>query len=393
MGETLRRTTLGSFRPGRRVNLERPLRVGDRLDGHWVNGHVDGRGRILEVRREGRDVSFRIGLPAGLGRFVVEKGSIAVDGVSLTVGEVDAGSFRVYIIPETRELTLFGTYRAGDEVNIEADILAKYAAKALAADAESAGAAGGASGARGAPRGRWGRRRARSSRRGNGGIVDNIRMTRERRSDRSPKPVARGIRGRRSSRWPRPKRRSRRSGQGRFVIVVDDEERENEGDLICAAEAATPELVNFMARFGRGLICVPMEEERLVELDLQADGPGEHRQAGHAVHRLGRRPRGDDDRDLGPRPRGHDPGAHPAGDAAGGSGPARSHLPPHGAQGRRPATRGAHRGGGRPGAPGRSLSGGRALRDPERRRDDGPAAPAPRVRRAARHPGGLASPS
>lgn len=135
VGETLRRTTLGSFRPGRRVNLERPLRVGDRLDGHWVNGHVDGRGRILEVGREGSDVWFRVGLPDDLGRFVVEKGSIAVDGVSLTVGEVDASSFRVYIIPKTRELTLFGTYRVGDEVNIEADILAKYAAKAMAGDA------------------------------------------------------------------------------------------------------------------------------------------------------------------------------------------------------------------------------------------------------------------
>jgi riboflavin synthase len=132
VGETLRRTTLGSFRPGRRVNLERPLRIGDRLDGHWVNGHVDGKGRILEVGRHGRDVSFRVALPDGLGRYVVEKGSIAVDGVSLTVGEVDAGSFRVYVIPKTREVTLFGTYRAGDEVNIEADILAKYAAKAMA---------------------------------------------------------------------------------------------------------------------------------------------------------------------------------------------------------------------------------------------------------------------
>jgi riboflavin synthase len=142
VGETLRRTTLGSFRPGRRVNLERPLRVGDRLDGHWVNGHVDGTGRILEVRHEGRDVSFRVGLPPGLGRFVVEKGSIAVDGVSLTVGEVETDSFRVYIIPKTRELTLFGTYRAGDEVNIEADILAKYAAKAMAEGGRAAGGRG-----------------------------------------------------------------------------------------------------------------------------------------------------------------------------------------------------------------------------------------------------------
>jgi riboflavin synthase len=137
VGETLRRTTVGSLGPGRRVNLERPLRVGDRLDGHWVNGHVDATGRIVEARREGQDVSFRISLPGGLGRFVVEKGSIAVDGVSLTVGGVDAGSFRVHIIPETLERTLFRTYREGDEVNIEADILAKYAAKALGSRAGS----------------------------------------------------------------------------------------------------------------------------------------------------------------------------------------------------------------------------------------------------------------
>jgi riboflavin synthase len=142
VGETLRRTTLGSFRPGHRVNLERPLRVGDRLDGHWVNGHVEGRGRILGVRRDRRDFGFFIGLPAGLERFVVEKGSIAVDGVSLTVGEVEAASFWVHIIPETRERTLFGTYREGSEVNIEADILAKYAAIALTGGAVLAGSAG-----------------------------------------------------------------------------------------------------------------------------------------------------------------------------------------------------------------------------------------------------------
>jgi riboflavin synthase len=160
VGETLRRTTLGSFRPGQRVNLERSLRVGDRLDGHWVNGHVDGRGRILEIRRRGRDFGFRIGLPIGLEGFVVEKGSITVDGVSLTVGEVEAASVRVYIIPETRARTLFGTYHEGNEVNIEADILAKYVAKALAGGAAAAGStftAGGKGAADGmATPGEWG---------------------------------------------------------------------------------------------------------------------------------------------------------------------------------------------------------------------------------------------
>jgi riboflavin synthase len=131
--ETMRRTTFGSLRSGSRVNLERPLRLGDRLGGHWVNGHVDGTGRILETRRTGRDLGFCISTPPGLARYTVEKGSIAVDGVSLTLGEVNSRGFWVYIIPETRERTLFGRYRVGDSVNLEVDILAKYVERALRA--------------------------------------------------------------------------------------------------------------------------------------------------------------------------------------------------------------------------------------------------------------------
>ena len=136
---------------------------------------------------------------------------------------------------------------------------------------------------------------------------------------------------------------------GRLVIVVDDEDRENEGDLICAAQAATAESVNFMARFGRGLICVPMEEERLAELDLQPMVQVNTAKLGTPFTVSVDADRGDDHRDLGPRPGDHHPGAHPAGDAAGGPGPAGPHLPSGGAQGRRPAACRAHRGGGRPG--------------------------------------------
>jgi riboflavin synthase len=138
--ETLRRTTLANLAPGGRVNLERPLRLGDRLGGHWVNGHVDGTAKIEEVGTRGRDFSFRIGLPSDLARYVVEKGSIAVDGVSLTVGRVEDRSFRVHVIPETRRETLFGSYRAGDQVNLEVDVLAKYVERILGssgADASS----------------------------------------------------------------------------------------------------------------------------------------------------------------------------------------------------------------------------------------------------------------
>lgn len=124
--ETLRRTTFAALRPGSAVHLEAALRLGDPLGGHWVNGHVDAQGSIREIRRQGPDVAFAVSLPESIALYVVEKGSIAIDGVSLTVGEVGRSEFRVYIIPETQRRTLFGRYRVGDAVNLEADVLAKY---------------------------------------------------------------------------------------------------------------------------------------------------------------------------------------------------------------------------------------------------------------------------
>jgi riboflavin synthase len=129
MEETLDRTSLGSLAEGRQVNLELPLRVGDRLDGHFVQGHVDATGRVesLDEREHSRVV--RIVAPPEVLRYVVEKGSIAVDGVSLTVVGVDDRGFSVSLIPETLERTTLGTVREGDPVNLEADMLAKYAVK------------------------------------------------------------------------------------------------------------------------------------------------------------------------------------------------------------------------------------------------------------------------
>jgi riboflavin synthase len=125
--ETLRRTTLGRLQPGSRVNLERPLQVGGRLGGHWVQGHVDGRARIDEREREGESERFGLELlTPDLIRYVVPKGSVAVDGVSLTVGAVDDARFTVYLIPHTLDITVLGDRRPGDEVNVEVDILAKY---------------------------------------------------------------------------------------------------------------------------------------------------------------------------------------------------------------------------------------------------------------------------
>lgn len=127
--ETLSRTTLGRLRPGSRVNLERSLRLGDELGGHLVSGHVDGVAEVLSATPEHGSVRWRFRLPPGLSRFVAVKGSVAVDGVSLTVNEVDGDVFGVNIIPHTAAVTTFGTLQPGALVNIEIDMLARYVAR------------------------------------------------------------------------------------------------------------------------------------------------------------------------------------------------------------------------------------------------------------------------
>jgi riboflavin synthase len=129
MNETLDRTTLGALRKGARVNLELPLRASDRLGGHVVQGHVDAVGTVEEVVEDG--IARRVGIGASreLLRYVVPKGSIAIDGVSLTVVDVDERSFTVSLIPETLERTTLGTAEPGTRVNLEVDLLAKYLEK------------------------------------------------------------------------------------------------------------------------------------------------------------------------------------------------------------------------------------------------------------------------
>lgn len=129
MPETLRRSSLGPLGPGDEVNLELPLRASDRLGGHVVQGHVDGTGTVEAVREEGRSRVLRIGATGELLRYVVEKGSIAVDGVSLTVSAVDAEAFEVSLVPETLERTTIGSAAPGRTVNLEVDVLAKYVEK------------------------------------------------------------------------------------------------------------------------------------------------------------------------------------------------------------------------------------------------------------------------
>ncbi|MBX3160350.1 MAG: riboflavin synthase [Deltaproteobacteria bacterium] len=131
--ETLARTTLGGLRVGRRVNLERALRVGDRLGGHWVTGHVDGTAELAARRDLGANLVLGFRTPPALLRYIVEKGSIAVAGVSLTVNAVDPETFWVAIIPHTRDHTSLGDLAIGDRVNLETDILAKHVEKLLGA--------------------------------------------------------------------------------------------------------------------------------------------------------------------------------------------------------------------------------------------------------------------
>ncbi|HTP40255.1 MAG TPA: riboflavin synthase [Steroidobacteraceae bacterium] len=129
--ETLALTTAGSWRTGERVNLEPALRAGDALGGHLVSGHVDGIGEILSGSSDGRSERFTLRAPAELARFIARKGSVALDGVSLTVNGVQGACFDVNLIPHTRQVTTLGAWRAGVRVNLEIDVIARYAERLM----------------------------------------------------------------------------------------------------------------------------------------------------------------------------------------------------------------------------------------------------------------------
>jgi len=131
MGETLRHSSLKSVAPGTRVNLERSVRLADRLGGHLVQGHTDGTATIISRDPQEHWEVVRIGLPESLARYIVHKGSITVDGVSLTVSGIGDDSFEVSLIPETLKRTTLGLKQPGDEVNLEVDVVAKYVEKLL----------------------------------------------------------------------------------------------------------------------------------------------------------------------------------------------------------------------------------------------------------------------
>ena len=132
--ETLARTTLGGWREGTPVNLERALRMGDELGGHILSGHVDAVAEIVARRPEGDSLRFVVEAPAPFDKAIAPKGSVALDGVSLTVNEVEGRGFGVNIIPHTQAKTTFGALQAGDRVNLEIDVLARYVARLLGKD-------------------------------------------------------------------------------------------------------------------------------------------------------------------------------------------------------------------------------------------------------------------
>jgi riboflavin synthase len=137
MGETLDRTGLGALTPGGPVNLERSVRLADRMGGHLVQGHVDATGTIISRSPAERWDQVRITLPATISRYVVHKGSIAVDGVSLTVSKLGSDWFEVCLIPETLKRTTLGTRQPGDTVNLEVDVIAKYVERLLTTEKEA----------------------------------------------------------------------------------------------------------------------------------------------------------------------------------------------------------------------------------------------------------------
>ena len=129
--ESLDKTTLGGWAAGQRLNMERSLKAGDELGGHIVAGHVDGVAVIMAVRRDGDSTRFTLQVPVPLHRMIAPKGSVALDGTSLTVNEVEGLTFGVNIIPHTQAVTTWGTRQAGDRVNLEVDVLARYVARLL----------------------------------------------------------------------------------------------------------------------------------------------------------------------------------------------------------------------------------------------------------------------
>jgi len=137
--ETLGATSLGHLKPGSEVNLEKALTLNTALGGHLVSGHVDGQGTLLSMRNDGRSIRYEFSVPQNLAHYIAEKGSVTIDGVSLTVNHVDGNRFGVNIVPHTRENTIFRHYEINTQVNIEVDIIARYLERLLTGQSAASG--------------------------------------------------------------------------------------------------------------------------------------------------------------------------------------------------------------------------------------------------------------
>lgn len=267
MGESLARTTLGSLEPGARVNLERCLPAGGRFDGHIVQGHVDGIGTVLAVTEHPAWTVIRVEIPADLAPLLAQKGSIALAGVSLTVTRTSPAQasehwFEVGIIPATRRATTLGTVTPGDRLNLETDAVAKYLLRARAFDAEVLGTGESSAWTPPAP----------------DEVTDPAPDTAPRGASTAAEELAP------SASQPEPHQPVPADGRdpgldtvaeavaaiaaGGLAVVVDDEQRENEGDLIGAAGMLRAEAVGFLIRHSSGVLCAPMTAERADALDL-----------------------------------------------------------------------------------------------------------------------------
>ncbi len=226
VGATLRKTTLGSFAIGRRVNLERPLAFGTRVDGHLVQGHVNDTATVTRWEQLGAARWLEVRLPPVLLPYVVPEGSIAIDGVSLTVAGLQDDRAGFSIIPHTARATALTDRRVGEPVNVEIDVIAKYVERLAGAHRAAAVDDG--------------------TDRDGGGPVSAMASVAE---------AAQAIAG------------------GRMVLMIDDVDRENEGDLVAAAALITPRIVTHMLRQASGVLCAAITAERAERLELAPMSP------------------------------------------------------------------------------------------------------------------------
>src|SRR5699024_7546186 len=217
MPETFHHTSLSLLKHQSSINLERALLADDRFGGHFVSGHVDGVGEVINKTKAENAIEIQISLSADLAKFVLMKGSIAIDGVSLTVFGIENNILTISIIPHTAKETVLGSIDGGDIVNVEADMLAKHLHAFLHAQVE----------------------------------IDIIFINEG--SFTMFLVIEDAIKN---------------LQEGKMVIVCDDEDRENEGDLLAIAEYVTPETINFMTKVGRGLVCMPVMESLAQKLEL-----------------------------------------------------------------------------------------------------------------------------